>query len=109
VIRQREGVDAAVVLGRAIRQRGYQPVFEDWLWHTILPALAYATMLVAGAALARNDAGPLFFIGPATLLLVFIGIHNAWDTVTYILLVRWGARRGRSGGARDDAREERPL
>ncbi len=26
-----------VVLRRAQRQRGYQPVFEDWLWHTILP------------------------------------------------------------------------
>jgi hypothetical protein len=93
---------SAVVLGRAIRQRGYQPVFEDWLWHTILPALAYATMLVAGAALARNDAGPLFFIGPATLLLVFIGIHNAWDTVTYITLAR-------TTGEQDAASEGTPT
>jgi hypothetical protein len=28
----------------------------------------------------------LFGIGAATLLLLFIGIHNAWDTVTYIVL-----------------------
>jgi steroid 5-alpha reductase family enzyme len=42
------------------------------------------------------------------VLLLFVGVHNAWDTVTYILVSRW-ARRGRSGGARDDAREERPL
>jgi len=26
----------------------------------------------------------LFAIGAATVLLVLIGIHNAWDTVTYI-------------------------
>jgi hypothetical protein len=81
-------VYSAIVLRRAVRQRVYQPVFEDWLWHTLLPALAYATMLVAGAALGRNSAGPLFFIGPASLLLVFIGIHNAWDTVTFITLER---------------------
>jgi hypothetical protein len=77
-------VYCAIILKRALRQRVYQPVFEDWLWHTLLPAVAYATMLVAGVALARNLAGPLFFIGPATLLLVFVGIHNAWDTVTFI-------------------------
>ncbi|MGI9066776.1 MAG: hypothetical protein ACR2HX_10275 [Pyrinomonadaceae bacterium] len=26
----------------------------------------------------------LFVIGATALLLLFIGIHNAWDTVTYI-------------------------
>jgi hypothetical protein len=30
----------------------------------------------------------LFAIAAATLLLVFIGIHNAWDTVTFITLTR---------------------
>ena len=77
-------VYSAIVLRRALRQRGYQPVFEDWLWHTILPALAYATMLAAGVALGGNSAAPLFFIGFAALLLVFVGIHNAWDSVTFI-------------------------
>jgi hypothetical protein len=28
----------------------------------------------------------LFVIGAVTLLLLFIGIHNAWDTVTYVAL-----------------------
>jgi len=79
---------AAVILRRAVRQREYRPVFEDWLWHIVLPALAYATLLTAGMGLARNLAGTLFFVGPATLLLVFIGIHNAWDTVTYITTLR---------------------
>jgi hypothetical protein len=79
-------VYSAIVLKRAIRQSSYQPVFEDWLWHTLLPALAYATMLVAGLVLRRNHPDPLYFIGPAVLLLVFVGIHNAWDTVTYITL-----------------------
>jgi hypothetical protein len=77
-------VYSAIVMKRALRQRVYEPVLEDWLWHTVLPALAYATMLVAGVVLGRNLASPLFFIGPAALLLVFVGIHNAWDTVTFI-------------------------
>jgi hypothetical protein len=72
------------VLRRARRQRDYQPVFEDWLWHTILPFVAYLLLLVAGGALARASEGALFPIGAAALLLVFIGIHNSWDNVVYI-------------------------
>src|SRR6266850_1469546 len=34
-------VYSVIVLRRALRQSGYSPVFEDWLWHTILPMLAY--------------------------------------------------------------------
>jgi hypothetical protein len=73
-----------VVLRRALRQRGYKPVFEDWLWHTLLPAVAYLALLVSGGRLA-HEAG-LFVVAGATLLLVFIGIHNAWDTVTYVAI-----------------------
>ena len=74
----------AVVARRAMRQREYEPVVEDWLWHVLLPAIAYATLLAAGWTLAENVDGALFFIGPAALLLVFVGIHNAWDTVMFV-------------------------
>ena len=77
-----------VVMRRARRQRGYQPVFEDWLWHIILPVVAYVALLAAGIRLGSSPAGALLVIGGAALLLVFIGIHNAWDTVTYLTLVR---------------------
>src|SRR5438093_12278433 len=77
---------SAIVLRRALRQRVYQPVLADWVWHTILPFLAYATLLVAGAVLPSSSVNALFAIGAAALLLVFIGIHNAWDTVTYVTL-----------------------
>jgi hypothetical protein len=72
------------VLRRTRSQRDYQPVFEDWLWHTMLPFLAYAALAVGGVVLGWKSSGTLFVIGGATLLLVFIGIHNAWDTVTYV-------------------------
>jgi hypothetical protein len=96
-------VYSAIVQRRALRQKAYQPVFEDWLWHTILPMLAYSALLVAGLLLQRNSADALFVIGAAMLLLVFIGIHNAWDTVTYVTLQRGmeAMARADAGGARD--------
>ena len=36
--------------------------------------------------LSGNPAPALFFIGEVTFLLLFIGIHNAWDTVTYVAI-----------------------
>jgi len=77
---------SVIVIRRARRQDEYQPVFEDWLWHTILPVLAYSALFVAGAVLAGKPAGALLVMGAAALLLVFIGIHNAWDTVMYLMV-----------------------
>lgn len=75
---------AAVVLRRTVRQGGYRPVAEDWIWHVVLPAVSYGALLVAGITLEHATYRSLFFIGGASLTLVFIGIHNAWDTVMYI-------------------------
>jgi hypothetical protein len=73
-----------MVLRLARRQKAYRPVFEDWLWHTVLPLIAHALLLISAFALRRYPARVLFVIGATALLLLFIGIHNAWDTVTYI-------------------------
>lgn len=73
-----------IVLKRARRQTGYKPVFEDWLWHTVLPLLAYALLSLAGIFLRSYPRRVLFIVGATALLLLFIGIHNAWDTVTYV-------------------------
>jgi len=77
---------ALMVLRRTLRQRDYQPVLEDWVWHAALPIVAYAALLDAGVQLTRAIAYPLYIVGGATLLLVFIGIHNAWDTVMYVTI-----------------------
>jgi hypothetical protein len=53
-----------------------------------LPLAAYAT-LAGSACAARPHARPaLFLVAAAALLLLFIGIHNAWDAVTYHVFVR---------------------
>jgi hypothetical protein len=75
---------AVVVVIRTRRQDGYKPVLEDWLFHVLFPFLSYATLLGAALALQRHPMPALFSVGTASLLLLFIGIHNSWDTVTYI-------------------------
>jgi uncharacterized membrane protein len=75
-----------IALRRARRQTGYQPVWEDWLWHTILPLIAYVTLIGAAAALPLHAVTALFLVAAVALLLIFIGIHNAWDTVAFVAM-----------------------
>ena len=84
-------VYVAIVTNRARRQAEYQPEWEDWLWHTILPGVVYAALAVAAPFLRGVTSVGLFIVGGAALGLLFIGIHNSWDTVTYIVLTRRGA------------------
>ena len=92
-------VYAALVVRRARRQTGYQPVFEDWLFHAILPFVAYGSLLGGAATLARYPETSLFVIAGVALLLLFIGIHNSWDTVTYIALNRLNAPAEEKSGS----------
>ncbi len=75
-----------LVLRRLYRQTSYQPVMEDWLWHTICPLASYIAFVIAAVMLPVNPVPVLFVIGAATVLLLFIGIHNAWDNVTYLAI-----------------------
>jgi hypothetical protein len=81
-------VYAVMVVRHARRQTDYVPVLEDWIWHGALPLIAYAALLVAAVLLQRDPVSSLFVIGGAALLLLFVGIHNAWDSVVYIALQR---------------------
>jgi hypothetical protein len=73
----------------------YKPVWEDWLWYSILPLLAYILLLLAGILVRGYPQKALFIVGVVALLLLFIGIHNAWDSVTYIAIVH--AKKKREG------------
>lgn len=74
-----------IVLRRMLRQTGYKPVLEDWVWHLFLPMAGYAAMFVGAAGLSHDQNWALFLIAAVSLLLLGIGIHNAWDTVTYLV------------------------
>jgi hypothetical protein len=75
-----------IVVRRARSQTDYQPVLEDWLFHTVFPLVSYTALVVASLLLPGHPVPALFGIAAATLLLLFIGIHNAWDTVTYLAI-----------------------
>jgi hypothetical protein len=76
-----------IITRRATRRMNYTPVAEDWIWHTVLPFLVYATVLISALVLPRHRSA-LFAVAAAALLLLLIGIRNAWDSVTYIALER---------------------
>src|ERR1051325_4966883 len=75
-----------IVFLRARRLKTYRLVFEDWLWHVGLPLLSYALTITAAYVLKGYTHRSLFIVGFAALMLLFIGIHNAWDAVTYITI-----------------------
>ena len=77
-------VYAVTVARRTRRQTGYTPVLEDWLWHVGFPAATYCALFITGIVLPSHAAGALHVIAAITLLLLFIGIHNAWDSAVYI-------------------------
>ena len=87
-----------LVLRRARRQTKYRPVLEDWLFHVVFPTVVYAALAAAGFLLRRAPAPALFVAGAAAVALLGVGIHNAWDTMTYVAT----QNGGRPDGQGDD-------
>lgn len=81
-------VYTAINIRRTRRQTVYQPVWEDWLWHSIFPLTAYAILLIAPFILRWRLTGALFAIAAAAIMFLLVGIHNSWDTVTFIVVQR---------------------
>jgi hypothetical protein len=77
-----------IVIRRMRTQIAYEPVFEDKLFHVLLPMAAYVTMALAAAVASHYEHCALFGVGAASLVLLFTGIHNAWDLVTHIVFIR---------------------
>ena len=76
-----------VVIRRMRTQNVYKPVFEDWVFHALLPFAAYATLAASAWLFVLHAPNAMFGVAAAALLLLFIGIHNAWDAVTYHIFV----------------------
>jgi hypothetical protein len=78
---------------RARRLKTYRPVLEDWIWHVGLPMITYGAIIAAALFISAHAHQSLFVIGFSALLILFIGIHNAWDAVTYITIDQAGKRK----------------
>ncbi|HMH05764.1 MAG TPA: hypothetical protein VK579_03695 [Terriglobales bacterium] len=92
-------VYTAIVARRLQRQIAYKPEFEDWLFHLLLPFAGYVTLSACALAARSHGAEALYGVSAAAMLLLFIGIHNAWDAVTYHVFVQRRKHRKPSGGA----------
>ncbi len=77
-----------IIVRRIRRVAHYQSTREDWLWYIALPFLAYILLIVAALLLPADPAPALYVIGAAMILLLFLGIRNSWDLVTYLAVER---------------------
>ncbi len=83
------GAIYSVIVYRRLRnQTFYRPVMEDWTWHVVLPLAAYLAIVGATAAMPVHPERGLFVVGAVVVLLLFVGIHNAWDLVASIAAQR---------------------
>lgn len=73
----------AIVTWRMHAQTLYRPQAEDWWFHSVLPLAGYAALAASGFAACGHARGAMFGVAAAALTLLFAGIHNAWDAVTY--------------------------
>lgn len=66
----------------------YTPFLEDWIWNAALPVLAYLGLLGCAWGLLAHPGPSLYVVAAIALLLLFIGIHNAWDVVAWLTTER---------------------
>lgn len=57
---------------------------DDWVWYLGLPLVAYGGILAAGIALWMASFWSTYAVSAAVLLLLIVGIRNAWDVVLAI-------------------------
>jgi hypothetical protein len=72
------------IIVRMRRQKAYSPVRSDWIWHILLPLVSYVCFLGAAAVVWSDAAAALYSVAAGALLLLYIGIHNAWDAATWM-------------------------
>jgi hypothetical protein len=64
----------------------YQADGEDWFFYGILPLVAYLVLVGSAIELHFAPSAALFVLGGAVVLLIYMGIRNAWDVVTYLAI-----------------------
>jgi len=72
------------VAARMRKQQAYMADAEDWLFHTVLPLAAYLFLGLSASYAGSEEHGALLAVAAASLALLFIGIHNSWDSIVYV-------------------------
>ncbi len=74
---------AAIATGIHRLKGEYTPVFEDWLWNVILPALCFCVLLATAFLFSSRPKQCPYGVAAAIMLLMIVGIHNAWDIAVW--------------------------
>jgi hypothetical protein len=56
----------------------------DWVWFVGLPLAAYFVLLAAGVSFLMHGALSFLLVAAGLILLLVIGIRNAWDLVIWV-------------------------
>jgi hypothetical protein len=73
-----------VVVGGKAHWRKNRLDAEDRIFYIGLPYVSYLLLLATGLALWSGQPHGLEFAGGASLLLLMVGVHNAWDLVLWM-------------------------
>jgi hypothetical protein len=66
------------------RMKGdYIPVPEDWIWNVILPMFCFCVLLAAAFLFSTMPKECPYGVAAAIMLLMIVGIHNAWDIAVW--------------------------
>lgn len=76
------------IIVRMRRQKAYTPIRSDWVWNILLPLVAYVCLLGSAAVVWVDAGAALYSVAVGVLLLLYIGIHNSWDTATWMAVHR---------------------
>ena len=77
-----------IIMRRMWRVSHYRSTLEDWLWYMALPLLAAVLLIGAAFVLLADPALALYIVGSGMILLLLVGIRNAWDMVTFLAVRR---------------------
>lgn len=76
------------IIIRMRRQKMYVLGTSDWIWYILLPLVAYVCLLGSGGVVWASADAALYSVAAGAVLLLYIGIHNAWDAATWMAVHR---------------------
>jgi hypothetical protein len=99
------GISGIVYFARVLwhaRASEYSPDVEDWFWYVAFPFAAHACLLITAALFFWKLPYAAAVLAANSVFFILLGVHNAWDTVTYIAVQRHNATGSGDSSAIND-------
>jgi len=82
------GMVYGLSIARYVRgtSKEYVPVREDWIFNVIVPTLTYAGLICVAFLIWHHPVAALYGVAALSLVLLFVGIRNAWDIAVWMTL-----------------------